>query len=125
VSAAEPGSQQSAGSGAAFDLIEFNGDDLRREPLDTRKATLASVLRRAAPGLRSASACHFSCIGEAAMRITLKRSFAVLLRVYQNRLIISGTLGGPMEKTGFDLPRKRRNRLAWHFGNGQLIKFLN
>src|SRR6266436_2387980 len=36
----------------AFDLIEFNGDDPRREPLDTRKATLASVLRRAAPGLR-------------------------------------------------------------------------
>ncbi len=36
----------------AFDLIEFNGDDLRREPLDTRKATVASVLRRAAPGLR-------------------------------------------------------------------------
>ena len=36
----------------AFDLIEFNGDDLRREPLDTRKVTLASVLRRAAPGLR-------------------------------------------------------------------------
>jgi ATP-dependent DNA ligase len=36
----------------AFDLIELNGDDLRREPLDTRKTTLASVLRRAAPGLR-------------------------------------------------------------------------
>src|SRR5262249_878325 len=36
----------------AFDLIELNGDDLRRESLDTRKATLASVLRRAAPGLR-------------------------------------------------------------------------
>src|SRR5436309_1890143 len=36
----------------AFDLIELSGDDLRREPLDTRKATLASVLRRAAPGLR-------------------------------------------------------------------------
>jgi bifunctional non-homologous end joining protein LigD len=36
----------------AFDLIELDGDDLRREPLDTRKATLASVLRRAAPGLR-------------------------------------------------------------------------
>ena len=27
----------------AFDLIELNGDDLRHEPLDTRKATLASV----------------------------------------------------------------------------------
>ena len=36
----------------AFDLIELSGDDLRRETLDTRKATLASVLRRAAPGLR-------------------------------------------------------------------------
>jgi bifunctional non-homologous end joining protein LigD len=36
----------------AFDLIEFNGDDLRREPLEVRKATLASVLAKAAPGLR-------------------------------------------------------------------------
>src|SRR5262249_47993041 len=36
----------------AFDLIELNGDDLRREPLDTRKITLASLLKRAAPGLR-------------------------------------------------------------------------
>jgi ATP-dependent DNA ligase len=26
----------------AFDLIELNGDDLRREPLDVRKATLRS-----------------------------------------------------------------------------------
>ncbi len=36
----------------AFDLIELNGDDLRRDPLIVRKATLASVLARAAPGLR-------------------------------------------------------------------------
>ena len=36
----------------AFDLIELNGDDLRREPLEVRKASLASVLTRAAPGLR-------------------------------------------------------------------------
>jgi bifunctional non-homologous end joining protein LigD len=36
----------------AFDLIELNGDDLRREPLEVRKATLASVLAKAAPGLR-------------------------------------------------------------------------
>jgi bifunctional non-homologous end joining protein LigD len=28
------------------------GDDLRRDPLNVRKATLASVLARAAPGLR-------------------------------------------------------------------------
>ena len=36
----------------AFDLIELNGDDLRRDPLEVRKATLASVLARGGHGLR-------------------------------------------------------------------------
>jgi bifunctional non-homologous end joining protein LigD len=36
----------------AFDLIELNGDDLRRDPLAVRKATLASLLARASAGLR-------------------------------------------------------------------------
>ena len=36
----------------AFDLIELDGADLRREPLEVRKATLASVLAKASPGLR-------------------------------------------------------------------------
>jgi ATP-dependent DNA ligase len=36
----------------AFDLMELNGDDLRREPFEVRKATLASVLARAAVGVR-------------------------------------------------------------------------
>jgi bifunctional non-homologous end joining protein LigD len=36
----------------AFDLIELNGDDLRREQLERRKAALARLLARAAPGLR-------------------------------------------------------------------------
>jgi hypothetical protein len=35
----------------AFDLIELNGDDLRRDPLEVRKATLSSVLARAIAGL--------------------------------------------------------------------------
>jgi ATP-dependent DNA ligase len=34
----------------AFDLIELNGDDLRRDPLEVRKATLASVLAKAKAG---------------------------------------------------------------------------
>jgi bifunctional non-homologous end joining protein LigD len=34
----------------AFDLIELNGDDLRRDPLQVRKATLASILAKARPG---------------------------------------------------------------------------
>ena len=36
----------------AFDLPELNGADLRREPIETRKATLASLLRGCLPGLR-------------------------------------------------------------------------
>jgi bifunctional non-homologous end joining protein LigD len=36
----------------AFDLIELDGDDLRLDPLEMRKATLATLLARAAPGLR-------------------------------------------------------------------------
>jgi bifunctional non-homologous end joining protein LigD len=36
----------------AFDLIELNGDDLRHDPLQVRKATLASVLAKPGPGIR-------------------------------------------------------------------------
>jgi len=35
----------------AFDLIELDGDDLRREPLIARKATLAAILSRPLPGI--------------------------------------------------------------------------
>jgi bifunctional non-homologous end joining protein LigD len=36
----------------AFDLIEPNGDDLRRDPLEGRKATLEMLLAKAGPGVR-------------------------------------------------------------------------
>jgi ATP-dependent DNA ligase len=36
----------------AFDLIELNGDDLRRDPLEVRKATLASIVAKAGAGIR-------------------------------------------------------------------------
>jgi bifunctional non-homologous end joining protein LigD len=36
----------------AFDLLELNGADLRREPLEVRKATLASILGKSRPGVR-------------------------------------------------------------------------
>ena len=36
----------------AFDLLELDGLDMRREPIETRKATLASILRKSLPGLR-------------------------------------------------------------------------
>jgi hypothetical protein len=36
----------------AFDLIELDGDNLWRNPLEVRKATLANVIAPAAPGIR-------------------------------------------------------------------------
>ena len=36
----------------AFDLIELNGNDLRRDPLEVRKATLASTLAKVGSGIR-------------------------------------------------------------------------
>jgi bifunctional non-homologous end joining protein LigD len=35
-----------------FDLLELDGTDLRREPIEVRKATLASILRKSRPGVR-------------------------------------------------------------------------
>jgi len=35
----------------AFDLIELDGDDLRREPIERRKTVLAKLLRHAKAGL--------------------------------------------------------------------------
>ena len=36
----------------AFDLIELNGDDLRPDPLEGRKATLEIILAKAGAGIR-------------------------------------------------------------------------
>jgi ATP-dependent DNA ligase len=36
----------------AFDLLELDGADMRREPIEVRKATLASILRKSRHGLR-------------------------------------------------------------------------
>jgi ATP-dependent DNA ligase len=36
----------------AFDLIELNGDDLRSDALEGRKATLEMILSKAGPGIR-------------------------------------------------------------------------
>jgi bifunctional non-homologous end joining protein LigD len=35
----------------AFDLMELDGEDLRRKPVEVRKATLKGLLRRAPPGV--------------------------------------------------------------------------
>jgi len=46
------GGERTRGCVYAFDLLELDGKDVRREPYEVRKATLASVLRQGRPGLR-------------------------------------------------------------------------
>jgi len=50
----------------AFDLIELNGDDLRRDPLEVRKAALASIVAKAGAGIRFSE--HMEGDGEAVPR---------------------------------------------------------
>ena len=54
----------------AFDLLELDGQDLRREPIETRKATLASLLRGSLPGLRLNE--HLAHDGESVFRHACK-----------------------------------------------------
>jgi bifunctional non-homologous end joining protein LigD len=46
----------------AFDLIELDGEDLRRVPLEQRKQALAGLLRRERGGI--ALNVHYDCDGE-------------------------------------------------------------
>jgi len=50
----------------AFDLLELDGEDLRSAPIETRKATLKGLLRRAHPGLTYNQ--HFAADGESVYR---------------------------------------------------------
>ena len=63
----------------AFDLIELNGDDLRRDPLQVRKATLVSRLAKAGPGIRFNE--HMECDdGEIVFRHACKMGLEGIVR---------------------------------------------
>jgi hypothetical protein len=83
----------------AFDLIELNGD-LRRDPLNVRKATLASVLARAAPGLRlnehleadGPDVFHHACMLGLEGIVFKAQGFAVSFRSQRVRVTTNGRL---------------------------------
>jgi ATP-dependent DNA ligase len=54
----------------AFDLLELDGLDLRHEPIETRKATLASLLRGSGAGIRLNE--HFQHAGDIVLRHACK-----------------------------------------------------
>ena len=68
----------------AFDLIELNGDDLRRDPLESRRATLEMILAKAGSGIRFNE--HMEGDGETVFRHACKLGFEG---------IVSKRLGSP------------------------------
>ncbi len=61
----------------AFDLIELDGQDLRRQPIEKRKSTLQKLLRQSHPGivfnshtsLKAQNACKLGCEGIVSKRL--------------------------------------------------------
>ena len=73
----------------AFDLIELNGTDLRHEPLQFRKATLASVLVKAGPGIRFNE--HLECDDrETVFRHACKLGLEGIVSKRKNSRYVSG-----------------------------------
>jgi bifunctional non-homologous end joining protein LigD len=78
----------------AFDLLELDGQDLRREPLEVRKQTLASLLRGSLPGVQ------FNA------HLTGSRRHRV------RECLQDGAGGHRVKAVGFDLPFWAFTRLA-------------
>jgi ATP dependent DNA ligase domain len=73
----------------AFDLIELDGSDLRREPLEVRKATLISVLAKAVSGVRLNE--HMECNdGEMVFRHACKLGLEGIVSKRRDSLYRSG-----------------------------------
>src|SRR6266516_2943230 len=72
----------------AFDLIELNGDDLRRDPLEGRKATLEMMLTKAGPGIRFNE--HIEGEGETVFRHACKLGLEGIVSKRKGSLYRSG-----------------------------------
>src|SRR6266542_4281203 len=72
----------------AFDLMELNGDDLRRDPLEGRKATLEMMLAKAGPGIRFNE--HIEGEGETVFRHACKLGLEGIVSKRKGSLYRSG-----------------------------------
>jgi bifunctional non-homologous end joining protein LigD len=73
----------------AFDLLALDGQDIRREPLETRKATLASVLRKRSLGIVLSE--HLEGDGETVFRHACKMGLEGIVSKRRNSPYKSGT----------------------------------
>jgi bifunctional non-homologous end joining protein LigD len=90
----------------AFDLIELNGDDLRRDPLEVRKATLASIVAKAAPGIRFNE--HMEGDGETVFRHACKLGLEGIVSKRKDSAYRSGRSPDWLKMKNSDAPAVKR-----------------
>jgi bifunctional non-homologous end joining protein LigD len=90
----------------AFDLIELNGDDLRPDPLEGRKATLEMILAKSGPGIRSNK--HMEGDGETVFRHACKLGLEGIVSKRKDSVYSSGRSPDWLKMKNTDAPANRR-----------------
>jgi len=101
----------------AFDLIELNGDDLRSDSLEGRKATLEMILAKAGVGIRFNE--HMVGDGEVVFRHACKLGLEGIVSKRKNSAYRSGRSPDWLKMKNADAPAvKREAEEDW--GRGRL-----
>jgi ATP-dependent DNA ligase len=96
----------------AFDLIELNGDDLRRDLLEVRKATLASIVAKGSPGIRFNE--HIEGDGPTVFAHACKLGFEGIVSKRKNSSYRSGRSPDWLKMKNADAPAvKREEEEEW------------
>jgi bifunctional non-homologous end joining protein LigD len=90
----------------AFDLIELNGDDLRPDPLEGRKATLGIILAKAGPGIRCNE--HMDGDGETVFRHACKLGLEGIVSKRKDSAYRSGRSPDWLKMKNADAPALKR-----------------
>jgi bifunctional non-homologous end joining protein LigD len=90
----------------AFDLIELNGDDLRPDPLEGRKASLEMILAKAGPGIRFNE--HMEDDGETVFRHAFKLGLEGIVSKRKDSAYRSGRSPDWLKMKNADAPAVKR-----------------
>jgi ATP-dependent DNA ligase len=90
----------------AFDLIELHGDDLRRDPLEGRKATLEMIPAKAGVGIRFNE--HMEGDGETVFRHACKLGLEGIVSKRKNSAYHSGRSPDWLKMKNADAPAVKR-----------------
>jgi len=96
----------------AFDLIELNADDLRRDPLEARNVTLEMILAKAGPGIRFNE--HMEGDGETVFRHACKLGLEGIVSKRKDSAYRSGRSPDWLKMKNADAPAvKREEEEEW------------